>query len=282
MSTLLEVDREVLVDKFAREPFKVRHNLADEPLLTLERMSRLAAMLPDGQLETASASVDEVVPDGVVPTADIPPDEMVLGIETNDCWMNLKRIEIDPEYEDLLQRCLDEVVPHVADREGGETRREGYIFLSAPNSTTPAHFDPEHNLLLQIRGTKTVYLGPFDDDETERRHLERYYGGGTQNVEELPKGMREYVLEPGEGLYFPVHFPHLVKNGPAVSTSLSITFYTEETERQLNVHAMNARLRRVGLSPKPPGSRPAADRAKSRFWGAMRKAKKAVRREAQR
>ncbi len=278
MNQLLEVDREVLVSKFAREPFKVRHNLADEPLLTLERMSKLAAILPESQLETSRASVPEVVPDGVVPTADIPPDEMVLGIETNDCWMNLKRIEHDPEYAELLRRCLDEVVPHVADREGGETRREGYIFLSAPNSTTPAHFDPEHNLLLQIRGTKTVYLGPFDDAETERRHLERYYGGGTQNVEELPKGMKEFVLEPGEGLYFPVHFPHLVKNGPSVSTSLSITFYTEATERQLNVHAMNARLRRVGLSPKPVGRRPGVDAAKSRFWGTLRGAKRLVRR----
>ena len=43
------------------------------------------------------------------------------------------------------------------------TEREGFIFLSAPGSTTPAHTDPEHNFLLQVRGPKEMNVGAFPD-----------------------------------------------------------------------------------------------------------------------
>lgn len=274
MANLLEINHDTLQSGFGRAPFTIGHNLADEPLLTLEELSKLAGRLPESQVEHALfTQVDEIVADGEVPQADIPVDEMVLGIEDNGCWMNLKRVNADPAYDDLLQRCLDEVVPHVADREGGETRREGYIFLSAPNAVTPAHIDPEHNLLLQIRGEKQVRVGPFETPEDEREALERYYGGGNSNVDHLPSDMREFELTPGDGLYFPVHFPHVVRNGPEVSISLSITFYTEASERALGVHSLNARLRGLGLSPAPLGAHPGRDRLKGGAWNGLRRAK---------
>ena len=59
------------------------------------------------------------------------------------------------------QGQVDEVEQFVGDRHGGMHYRRGYIFISAPNATTPVHFDPEQNLLLQIRGRKEMNVGRF-------------------------------------------------------------------------------------------------------------------------
>jgi hypothetical protein len=70
-------------------------------------------------------------------------------------------------------------------------------------------------------------------------------------------------MNPGDAVYVPPHAPHTVKNGPTASISFSITFRTPSLERLQRVSSINARMRRFGLSPKPPGRRPGADRLKA-------------------
>ena len=60
---------------------------------------------------------------------------------------------------------------------------QGFIFVSSPNAVTPYHFDPEHNILLQLRGTKVMTQFPAGDtrfapDETH----EGYHTGGHRNL----------------------------------------------------------------------------------------------------
>ena len=98
---------------------------------------------------------------------------------------------------------------------------------------------------------------------TEREELERSYSGGHRNVAWLPADERMYCLRAGQGVYVPVHAPHWVRNGDAVSISLSITFQTAVGRRAQQVHMANARLRRLGLTPQPPGRRVLVDRAKA-------------------
>ena len=64
--------------------------------------------------------------------------------------------------------------------------------------------------------------------------------------------------------------PHWVQNGPAASISLSITFRTPASLRAERVHSLNARLRRLKLSPKPPGGAAGRDRAKEIAYITMR------------
>ena len=144
----------------------------------------------------------------------------------------------------------------------GMTSREGFIFLSAPGSVTPAHTDPEHNFLLQVRGTKQMNVGRFPDSDTQQLALEQTLGGGHRNVECEPHDPQTFRLDPGAGVYVQPHAPHWVNNGPAASVSLSITFQTQDNQRAIRVHSLNARLRRLGISPTPPGQRPALDRLK--------------------
>jgi len=177
--------------------------------------------------------------------------------------MALRNIEQDPVYQALLDELLDEVAPLVEAAEGPMRRREGFIFLSAPGSVTPTHVDPEHNILLQVRGTKEFNVGVFSDRTVEARHLERVYRGGHCNVDQQPDELVTHALAPGDGLYVRPDAPHFVLNGPTPSVSLSITWRTPVIRRAERVHRANGRLRQLHLRPKPPGHSPARDGAKA-------------------
>ncbi len=259
---LVTIDGAGFADAFGRRPFPVEHRLVDHPLLTLEGIAELADALPRSAVERHRADLPLVMPGGA-PDLDGTPSDTVRTIETNDCWMVLWNVEQMPAWRKLLNDCLDDVEAHVAERGGGMIQRQGFLFLSAPNAVTPAHFDPEHNLLLQIRGTKEMNVGRFPDPADHQRELDRYYDAGHRNLESVPDGAQTFVLSSGRGVYVDSFAPHWVRNRDAVSISLSITFRTRRSEAAERAHALNARLRRLGLHPRPAGHDERRDRAKA-------------------
>jgi hypothetical protein len=272
-----EVDPKLMWEEFGREPFEVRHDLMDHPLLTIERLAQLADSLPPDQAEFTDSDLPEILPEGGPQDQSMTAGDVVRGIETNGKWMVLKRVHTDPEYQALADWILDEVHSEVVESEGGRVSSECYVLISSPNSSVPSHFDPEYNLLFQIQGTKDLTVGTFPDLATERAEAERYYGGGHRNISDLPANARVFPMEPGVGVHIPAQAPHMVKNGPTYSISLSCSFYSRESARVVDVYAMNARLRRLRLSPTPPGERQGRDRLKSGAWRAMRRSRNAVR-----
>lgn len=261
---LLEIDPLTYGEAIGRHEFAVRHALTDHPLLSLEAIAELADAMPSRAVERHEAKQPLVVPRGSPDLSGLPSDT-VRTIETNGRWMVLWNIEQVFSYGRLLDDILDEVKPFVPAREGGMGRREAFLFLSAPNAVTPVHFDPEHNFLLQIRGEKEFNVGRFPNREWERREIDRYHDGGHRNLTEVPPHTSRFLMRPGDGTYVDPWAPHWVYNGPAVSISLSITFRTWHSERIELVHFLNARLRRLGLSPRPAGESALLDRAKATF-----------------
>jgi hypothetical protein len=258
---LLRIDGPGFAQAFAERPFAVEHMLVGHPLLTLEGIAELADTLPRSAIERHRADLPLIVPGGA-PELEGRPSDTVRGIATNNCWMVLWNVEQVPAWRKLLHDCLDEVAARVGDRDGGMLQRQGFLFLSAPNATTPAHFDPEHNLLLQIRGTKEMNVGRFPDPADQQRELDRYHDGGHRNLSAVPVEARTFVLEPGRGVYVPSFAPHWVLNRDAVSISLSITFRTRRSAATERVHWCNAHLRRLGLHPRPAGENERVDRVK--------------------
>jgi hypothetical protein len=144
---------------------------------------------------------------------------------------------------------------------------------------TPYHFDPEHNILLQLVGTKVMTQFPAGDARyaPDQTH-EAYHTGGHRNLvwrEELADGGTEWTLSPGQGLFVPVMAPHFVKNGPSVSISLSITWRSDWSFAEADARAFNHVLRKVGLRPKAPGRFPTQNKAKAIAWRALRKLRSA-------
>jgi hypothetical protein len=276
---LLEIDADRFRAAFGRTSMPVRHRLADHDLLSLEALAKLADALPAASVEHNVGKLPVVVASGEVESVDATPGEVVRTIESNGSWMVLKNVERDSRYGALLDVLLDEVAPLAEEGEGIMRRREAFIFLSAPGSITPSHVDPEHNFLLQVRGTKQMNVGAFDDVAAEQRELERIYAGGHRNIERVPDSLDTYDLQPGDGVYVRPDAPHFVVNGEAVSISFSITWRTRQTMRTARVHRANGRLRRLRMRPKPPAGGGMRDRAKevvARFDALASRARRAT------
>jgi hypothetical protein len=273
MNGLLTLDQRELSEAFAQRPCGVSHGLIDHPLFSLEAIASLADALPMSSIERHPAKQPLVVP-GISPDFEGSPSEIARNIETNGAWMVLWYIHRVPEYGRILDDCLDEAAELIPSN-ARMCRREAFLFLSAPNALTPVHFDPEHNLLLQVRGTKEMNVVLFSDREAELKELDRSFDGGGRNLTAMPGGATySFPMQPGQGVYVPPFAPHWVQNGPAASISLSITFRTRLSQRNEHVHWFNARLRRLHLSPRPPGGSEVRDVAKAsvvRAWGASRR-----------
>jgi hypothetical protein len=246
-----------------REPVQFGHALMDHPLLTLESIAQLADDLPRESVIYDTADQALLVPQGGPPRGKLQrPGDVIRHLDENRSWLTLLNIEQLPAYADLMNQCLDEVEPYIADRGGSMLRRVGFVFVSSPNSTTPAHFDIEHSLIMQMQGQKRLTFGRFETVQAERHEVVRYWDGSHGRIESLPPELASYDLTPGDGVYIPPVAPHWVKNGDAISISVTLTFFTPDTDRETVIQAFNARLRRMHLSPRYPGDAPLVDRAK--------------------
>jgi hypothetical protein len=265
---MLHVDPDVLARNLGKRGFAIEHDLVANPLLQLEALAELADALPSDLVEHHYGDVPVVMPGGEAAGLDDSPGAIVRGLERNLCWISLRHVERVPAYDDLVGTAIAGVAPEVERREGRISRREGFVFMAGRDAVTPVHCDPEHNFLLQLHGTKTVCVGEFSDPEIVQLEMEQQHQGGHRNIATLPDSATEFHLVPGVGVYLPPDTPHWVTNGPGVSWSLSLPFYTPVTVRGELVHAFNAWMRRKGRSPRPPGGSMIRDRAKASFMRA--------------
>jgi hypothetical protein len=249
-----------------REPVGFGHELHRHPLLTLEGIADLADALPRDSVIHDTADQALLVPEGGPPRGELErPGDVVRHLDENRSWLTLLNIEQHPDYADLMHRFLDEVQRHL-EASGARTRmlkRVGFVFVSSPNSTTPAHFDIEHSLIMQVRGRKRLTFGRFERPEDEHHEVRRYWDGSHGRIETLPPELAAFDLTPGAGASIPPVAPHWVRNGDAVSISVTLTFFTPDTDRESLAHAFNARLRRMRMSPRWPGESPLLDRGKA-------------------
>jgi hypothetical protein len=265
---------------YPETPHKLHHNLRDHPLLTLQALARLGESLPHASVEYNKGDL----PTGVDPASDIANGlsigDTIRNVDSCRSWAVLKNIEQMPEYRGLLLELLGELQPLIEAKTGAMLMPQGFIFVSSPDAVTPYHFDPEHNILLQLKGSKVMTQFPAGDafyapDETH----EGYHTGGHRNLvwrEELAAGGTPWPLQPGEALFVPVMAPHHVKNGPEPSISLSITWRSDWSYEEADARAFNGILRKSGLRPRAPGRYPARNIAKAYAWRALRKFRKSA------
>ena len=282
MSPILVFDPAAFSTAFGHSAMLVSHTLGNEPLLELDAIAELAEELPHTSefFEHHLGNVPALVPGGSesAPRLSASPPELVRSIDSNGCRMALRHIESVPRYRALMDRILDDVTPLIPRRDGRLRKRESFLFLNATSSRVPVHADPEHNFLLQIRGTKTFRVGTFHDRSRLVPELERQYRGGPSYLTVMPDVLTDFALEPGTAVYVPPEAAHTVDNGPEVSISLSVTFRTRVTERGVATHRLNSRLRRLGLTPRPPGESVLIDTTKAFVMHQGQRSATAVRR----
>jgi hypothetical protein len=255
---------------FPEQPAQFIHSLHDDARLTLEAIADLADRLPRESVICDTSTQPLLAPQGGPPRGTLArPGDVIRNIEDANAWLTLLNIEADPAYAELMNTMLDTLEPGMRERQGRMRNRVGFIFVSSPNSVTPAHFDIEHSLLMQVSGTKAVSFGHFETAEARQREIERYWDGSHGRIEDLPRELALFPLTPGRGVYIPPVEPHWVHNGPAISTSVTLTYFTAATERENMIEAFNARLRPLHLSPRPAGRSVPVDVAKVAAMRAM-------------
>lgn len=266
--------RRLFSGHYPETPHILPHNLTSHPLLEIEALAGLAERLPIASVEYNRGDLPIGV-DGKPGSNGLTIAETIRRVADAESWAVLKNIEQVPAYHDLLLGLLDELRPEIEAATGAMLTPQGFIFVSSPNSVTPYHFDPEHNILLQIRGTKVMTQFPAGDTRfvPDTAH-ETYHSGGPRELkwdESFLGAGREFPLSPGEALFVPVMAPHFVKNGPAPSVSLSITWRSEWSYRESDARILNAILRKRGFAPKAPGRWPQQNYAKAYAFRVMRK-----------
>ena len=274
MSVFSAEARAAFAAAYPETPHKLAHTLGRHPLLELDALAMLAEALPPAAIEYNKADLPIGV-DGKPDPTGIPIGETIRHIERTGSWAVLKNVEQHPAYAALLAELLDELRPQIESATGRMLKTQAFIFITSPNGVTPYHFDPEHNILLQIRGSKVMTQFPagnpaYAPDEVH----EAYHTGGGRELtwrDELHAGGREFALSAGDGLFVPVMAPHFVRNGPEPSVSLSITWRSEWSFAEADARAFNAVLRRWGLKPRSTGRWPARNLAKAYGWRVLRK-----------
>jgi hypothetical protein len=89
----------------------------------------------------------------------------------------------------------------------------------------------------------------------------------------------DFRIDRGVGVYLPSFVPDWVRTEAGVSVSFSIPFYTEFSKRAEFVNRINCRLRKLHLSPRPPGASEPVDRVKAagfELWGRVRDVQRKV------
>jgi Cupin-like domain len=275
---LLDIDHEEFARAFARRSVLVDHALGDHPLLSIEAIAELADRLPARSVRREAGNLAIGTSRGYAEVGHGRPSQSILDVEEHRHRISLRDVQQIPAYRALVEDCLGEVAPLVEGREGGMSRKTGYIFISCSNSTTPMHFDAEHSFLLQIRGTKHVSVAAFEDrPRVLERELDRYVDGRECDFPAMQAASTRFTIERGTGVYLPSYIPHWVETEGGVSISFSIPWYTEFCHRAEGVYRVNSWLRRGHLRPRRPGASHGADVVKSATFQSLLRARDATR-----
>lgn len=255
-------------------PHMLEHGLDSHPLLELEALADLARRLPIESIECNSGDQPigvDAVPDQLREQA----SETILDIGAAGRWVCLRNVEQQPEYAALLEQLLEEMRQQIESQTGSLINLQCFLFATSPGGVTPYHFDPEHNILVQVHGSKVMTVFPADEPACAADEIhEIFHAGGRPELpwrEEMAQHGTPFSIGAGEAVYVPVMAPHYVENGSEISVSISITWRSEWSYAESDSRCFNGLVRRLGIKPRAPLRWPQNNLAKAYSWRAIRK-----------
>ena len=247
---------------------RLHHGLPENAAFSQESLIDLTRELDPAAIEYNAADLPVSQNPDDVPQNGLSAEDTVRQIESCRSWLVLKNIERQPRYREILEECITEISSFPEMKRRDMFKPEGFIFISSPGAVTPFHMDPEHNILMQISGMKTMRLLTRGKNivVSPVQH-EKFHGAdGHRNLPHCRSHdtlSTPHALAPGDALYVPVKAPHWVKVGEEPSVSLSITWRTRLSDREAHLHKANAFLRARGAAPAVAGAFPARDYVKA-------------------
>jgi hypothetical protein len=265
---------------FDRTPFEFQHELADHPALQLDSLREIVLSLPKEQVFASRADLkidtdfDRAhIENGIDRTL----AATLADMATTNAYVMVRQPDSHPRLKPILELFLRELRENI--RKGLAASRRSllpalpavserfqdpmlYLFISSPNSVTPFHVDRYSTLLLQLQGEKDVMIWDRTDRDTvTEEELESLFGRPYLNNPTYKKlRAREpgaHHLARGQGVHIPFTSPHWVKNGPAVSVSISFIGKADAAAREGNAYTFNFHARQFfgrlpSALPRPP------------------------------
>lgn len=255
MGFLVSSGLEGFAGAYPMSPAVLRHELVLHPLLSLQALAEAARELPAQHVERRIADATNGGDFAIDSAAGGEAADIIPSIETSGNWIMLRFVEQIPRYRDLLHSLMAELDPAIAPLTGASRSLKGFIFISAPGTLTPFHFDAEYNILFQIAGHKDFVTYPPEPPFLSRERREAYHRAG-ENMLPWQQGFEArgttHHLTPGDALYVPYASPHWVRAGSAPSVSLSMTWQNDWSLAAGDALAVNPLLRRFGLPADVP------------------------------
>jgi hypothetical protein len=267
--------------KYAR----LRHQLAEHPLMTVDSFAALAMRLDpahvrfhEGERSVATNMSTMLTNDptrqGLRNTLD--------NLHRAKAFVQLVNVRSDPAFRVVIDELLDEVVPFLPPRDRQLLNRDAAAFLASPGSVTPFHLDHEQNFLCHISGPKTFYVWDhLDRSVISERALETFYHGrrlrGTVYEPSMQAKAHAVELQPGDCLYMPMGSPHAASTGNDITVTISILMNTQTSYDLVETYRANSVMRRLGLSPAPVGDNQVRDSLKRHTLGAVRRVRNLAR-----
>ena len=247
----------------------VSHTWGSHPLLQfdalvelgqrLERSAQTFSFKTDARADANFNTVKDAFPHHE------PATDTLRRIADAHAWMLLRHVQTDAVYRQLVDAMLDGIKPQVDRKDPGMCYRAGWIFVSSPQAVTPFHIDQNHVLLLQLFGTKTVYVWDADDTEVVSDHARAYFLDThsldlVQWREDYRARAQVFELGPGMGVYMPLTSPHMVEIGAEPSVAMSVSYNTDASRRRSLQLVLRERLHELHVDLPPIGRYPLLDR----------------------
>ena len=281
----LDLNDALFRENYDRIPFSFTHNLHRLTLFENEMLRSLCetyAAHPEDYFVSRSAPTAGAVFYSI-PKTPLKPHEAFDQLTAGSYKILLKRLERHHDvFRDLLNTLFGQVKGQLQrNRYPDEVMRlESSVFISAPQATTPFHFDPEVNFFSQIEGEKIYHL--YEPSELAEDEVEPLYVRAMTDIGQVDLARRdpsaEHVirLQPGTGLHQPQDAPHWVETVGSRSVSYTFVYETREGQRRSRVRSFNAYLRRLHIDPARPGEHPARDTVKAAAMAAVIPARRQI------
>jgi hypothetical protein len=255
---IFDCDQSEFREKFNQRSFEFAHHLSQHRLFQIPRLVELSKRLAHtGSVyyDAGDIRVDQRWDES--PTGTLSVDQTIQRIQDAGAWIILRSAEQDPEYGAVLDECMAEIQMLLGKNLKKEMKvQDAIVFITSPKRTTTYHIDRECNFILQIHGDKDISVfDQKDRDVLPEEEIERFWMVDNNAAVYKPQYQdraKVYRMTPGKAIHVPVNAPHWVKNDNNISVTLSVNFQFRENF-PAHVYRANYLLRKLGLSPTPPG-----------------------------
>eukprot|EP00873_Tetraselmis_striata_P005794 jgi/Tetstr1/426058/TSEL_001613.t1 len=213
-----------IAEAWDNEIVRIRHRFAESSLFSDEALADLVAKNPDAVREIAT---------------------MDPGREDAREWRDSGLTAADPAtlFDAVASGALWVNIGHLG------------ILISSPNARVYYHADVPGQGLLHIRGEKRIWLYPGADPFLKPEELERIITTAAGEEIAYDPSFDEAAtvidLTPGDGLFWPLNWPHRVVNGKSLNVSATVEYHTRTSRRHFAMNYANGVMRQVfGLTPK--------------------------------